>query len=212
MTTAASVLLVVAIVAALVDWVAVAQANKPLEYVCKPLTTAALVGVAATLDPNSSDQRIAFVIALVFSLAGDVALMLPSDRFVVGLASFLLAHLAYIVGFAIAGGSATRAVIGVVVVAVLAIPLARRYLRALSSAGRRELIVPVALYMSAIAAMFVSAIAVGEVLAIAGAYAFYVSDSLIAETRFVGPRSWGPLAIIVTYHVAQVMLVVSLVS
>ncbi len=212
MTTAASVLLVVAVLAALVDWIAVAQANKPLEYVCKPLTTAALVGVAATLDPTSSDQRVAFVIALVFSLAGDVALMLPSDRFVVGLGSFLIAHLAYIAGFAIVGGSTTRTLLGVAVVAVLTIPLARRYLRALSSAGRRELIVPVVLYMGAIAAMFVSAITVGEVLAIAGAYAFYVSDTLIAETRFVGPRSWGPLTIIVTYHVAQVMLVLSLVA
>ena len=212
MTTTASVLLVLAVIAALVDWVAVARENKALEYVCKPLTTAALVGVAATLDPNSADQRIAFVIALVFSHGGDVALMLPKDPFVVGLASFLLAHLAYIVGFAIVGGSITRTVIGLAVVAVLAIPLARRYLRALSSSDRRELIVPVVLYMSAIAAMFVSAITVGQVLAIAGAYAFYVSDALIAETRFVGPRSWGPLTIIVTYHVAQVMLVLSLVA
>lgn len=212
MTTAASVFFVVAVIAALIDWVAVARANKPLEYICKPLTTAALVGVAATLDPASSDQRVAFVIALVFSLAGDVALMLPSDRFVVGLGSFLIAHVAYIVGFAIVGGTTSRLVIGVAVVAVLTVPLARRYLRALSTSDRRELVVPVVLYMSAIAAMFVGAITVGQVLAIAGAYFFYVSDSLIAETRFVGPRTWGQLTIIVTYHVAQAMLVLSLLS
>jgi uncharacterized membrane protein YhhN len=212
MTTAASVFLVVAVVAALGDWIAVARARKPLEYVCKPLTTAALVGVAATLDPASSDQRAAFVVALVFSLAGDVALMVPSDQFVAGLGSFLLAHVAYIVGFAIVGGTTVRAAIGVAVVVLLVAPLARRYLEALSREGRRELVLPVVLYMCAIGAMFASAIMVGEVLAIAGAYSFYVSDALIAETRFVGPRSWGPLAIIVTYHVAQVLLVLSLLS
>ena len=40
-----------------------------------------------------------FVAALVFSLAGDVLLMLPREQFVAGLSAFLVAHLCYIVGF-----------------------------------------------------------------------------------------------------------------
>ena len=45
---------------------------------------------------------IAFVVALVFSLAGDVFLMLPDeDRwFAFGLGSFLLGHIAFVVMFA----------------------------------------------------------------------------------------------------------------
>jgi uncharacterized membrane protein YhhN len=199
-------------VAAVGDWIAVARRHTSLEYLCKPLATAALVGAAATLDPASGDQRTAFVIALVLSLVGDIALMLPSDRFVVGLGSFLLAHIAYIVGFAIIGGDAVEYAVGALVVAVIVVPLARRYLSALSETGRRELVVPVVLYMGAIGVMVASAIAAGNALAIVGAVLFMVSDSLIAETRFVGPRSWGRLAVMVTYHLAQVSLVLSLLS
>ena len=35
----------------------------------------------------------------MFSLAGDVLLMLPRDQFVAGLSAFLVAHLCYIAGF-----------------------------------------------------------------------------------------------------------------
>ena len=47
----------------------------------------------------AADRQVWFVVALVFSLVGDVALMLDSDRFVLGLGAFLVAHVAYIVGF-----------------------------------------------------------------------------------------------------------------
>ncbi len=90
MTSGAWVFLVVAAVFAVGNWIAVARGTKPLEYVCKPATLAALVGVALTLDPVHSDVRAWFVAALVLSLAGDVFLMLPGDRFIPGLISFLL--------------------------------------------------------------------------------------------------------------------------
>ena len=57
MTDAAWVFLVVAAVFAVGDWVAVSRDQARLEYVCKPGTTAALVAVAATLDPAHADQR-----------------------------------------------------------------------------------------------------------------------------------------------------------
>ena len=54
--------------------------------------------VALALDPVHGDMRTWFVIALVFSLLGDIFLMLPSDKFVFGLGAFLLGHVAYTVG------------------------------------------------------------------------------------------------------------------
>jgi len=45
------------------------------------------------------------------------------------------------------------------------------------------------------------------VVGVAGALLFLTSDSLIAEQRFVASRSWQPLAIIVTYHLALAGLV-----
>ena len=41
-----------------------------------------MIGVALTLTPHIEARRWAFVVALVFSLAGDVFLMLPGDFFV----------------------------------------------------------------------------------------------------------------------------------
>jgi uncharacterized membrane protein YhhN len=211
-TTAASVLLGVAVVFAVTDWVAVARGNRRVEYVAKPGATLALVGVAATLDAAHSDTQAVFVAALVASLAGDVFLMLPGDRFVPGLASFLVAQILYTVGFALHAGDAGEYAVGVVVAAALVTPLAVRFVRALRASRRDALVLPVVAYMSAISVMLVSAIASGDAFAVVGALAFVASDSLIAETRFVRPRPWGPVAIMVTYHVAQLGLVLSLLA
>jgi uncharacterized membrane protein YhhN len=207
------VLLGVAIVAAVADWVAVARSRRDVEYVAKPAATLAFAGMAATLDAAHGDTQIVFVAALLASLAGDVFLMLSTsehDRFVPGLASFLVAQLLFTVGFALHGGDAEAYAIGAVVALVVVTPLAVRFVRALLGAGRDALVVPVVAYMSAISAMLVSAIASGNAFAIVGGVAFVVSDSLIAETRFVQPHTWGPVAIMVTYHVALLGLVLSL--
>jgi uncharacterized membrane protein YhhN len=65
--------------------------------------------------------------------------------------------------------------------------------------------------MAVIAAMVTCALASGIVLAAVGAVLFMTSDALIAETRFVGQRRWAPLVIIVTYHLGQAGLTLSLV-
>ena len=211
MTSAAWALLVVAAALAVVDWIGVARGNAVLEYVGKPGALAALVLVALTLDPADGSARAWFVVALVLSLAGDVFLMLPSDRFVEGLGSFLLAHVAYVVGFTRDGGSVALILVVAVPVVIVAGLLGARFLRAATRDGDRWLVGPLVAYMAVIAAMVSCALASGNALAAVGALLFMGSDSLIAETRFVGPRPWGPLAIIVSYHVGQALLTVSLV-
>jgi uncharacterized membrane protein YhhN len=210
-TTAAWVLLVIAALLAAGDWVAVQRGSKRLEYVCKPATTIALLGVALAVDPAHSDTRAWFVAALAFSLAGDVFLMLPRDLFVAGLGSFLVAQLAFGVGYDLHGGSADEYVLGGVLVGAIVALLGARFVRALRRRGHGELLVPVVVYMLAIGFMAVSAVASANAYGVAGALLFVASDSLIAETRFVGERSWGRVAIMVTYHLALAGLVVSLV-
>jgi uncharacterized membrane protein YhhN len=211
MTAAAWALLGVAGLLAVGNWIAVANESKPLEYVCKPGTLAALVGVALALDPTHGDVRAWFVVALVLSLAGDVFLMLPSDRFVAGLTSFLLAHIAYVVGLTRHGGSARALLVAAIPVLIVTGALGARFLRAARAGGHSELTGPVVAYMAVIAAMVTCAFASGIVLAAVGAVLFMTSDALIAETRFVGPRKWAPLVIIVTYHLGQAGLTLSLV-
>jgi uncharacterized membrane protein YhhN len=210
MTAAAGVLLAIAAVCAVIDWVAVHHDHRPVEYVFKPLTLVALTATAVALDPFDSTVRTWFVVALVLSLVGDVFLMLPDDRFVPGLVSFLSAHVAYIVGMILAGLDPLAVIAGVLIVAAAGVVVGQRVL-----AGVRRtapgMLGPVVVYMVVISAMVVGAVGTGRALAIAGALSFYASDSLIAWGRFVKAHDWGRLAVMVTYHVGQALLVLSLV-
>lgn len=210
MNGAAIVLVVLAGVVAVIDWVAVARGDRRIEYVAKPLTMVALVGAASVLDPVDGTARSWFVAALVLSLIGDVFLMLPTDRFVPGLASFLLGHIAYIVGLRFLGTSAAGFLVGVVIVG-LALPLlGARIIQAVRRSDEPDMVIPVSAYIVVISLMVVMAGASGVAVGLAGALSFYVSDALIAWTRFVADLRHGRLAVIVTYHLAQGLLVVSL--
>lgn len=210
MTVQAAALLAVTAVAALVDWWAVARDRRPVEYVFKPLTLAALTATALALDPADPAVRAWFVVALVLSLAGDVLLMLPRDLFVPGLAAFLLAHVAYVVGLALAGVTPGAVVVGLAVVGLALVAVGMPLLR---GARRAEaaLVPPVLAYMLVISAMLATAVGTGRVLAIAGAGLFYLSDALIGWGRFVTAHDRGRLAVMVTYHVGQALLVLSLI-
>ena len=221
--TAFWILVGLAAMAAVVDWVAVARDDRRLEYVAKPAVLGALTVAAAVLPAGHTDlvdRRWWFVAALACCLLGDVLLMLPSDPFVPGLAAFLTGHVLFIVGllqppsplgdppFAFSALGLTVA--AVVVVAATAVP-ASLVFRSLARDGHRALIAPVAVYLVAIATMAVLATNVGVLAAAVGAAFFVVSDAVLAVGRFVRPLPSGKLVVHVTYHLAQVLLVLSLV-
>ena len=219
-TTAAWVWLAVAGVIALGDWIAVVQQRKSLEYVCKPATMVALIGAALALTPEDPTQCGWFIAALVLSMLGDVFLMVPErpigpagsgapaprgvvDTFTLGLGSFLLGHLAYVAGFA-ARGVELRPV---TVLAIVPVFIAPRILR---DAGDMRL--PVGIYMAVIVTMLAYALSSGIVLAGIGAALFVSSDAMIGWSRFVREHAAHKLGIIVTYHTAQALLVLSLAT
>ena len=211
MNSVASALFFAAAIVAGADWFAVARRLKTLEYVCKPLAAVLFVATAMALDPSDSTGRGWTVVALVLCIAGDVFLMLPRDAFVPGLASFAVAQVLFTVGFVVRDLSLTRLVIGTIVVFAGSAVLARRFIAAMRRSGRRELILPVVIYMVVISAMVIGSISAGVVVAVIGAVLFMISDSLIAEERFVRARPWHRLAVIVTYHGALAGLVLGLV-
>jgi len=215
MTTLSTAALVIAVVLAVGDWIAVGRGWRRREYWCKPGATLALVVAAATLNPTYSDVRTLVVIALIASLAGDIFLMLPRDRFVAGLGSFLLAQVLYAVAFSLPGSSGRAYLIAAAVVVAAALPAGLRVVNALAKANHSELIAPVMVYFVAISAMVISALASGNILAGVGAVTFLISDSLIAEDRFVKSRlvqnpAATRVAIMVTYYLAQIAIVLSL--
>ena len=210
MTGAALGWLIVAGLFAIGDWVARATKNDRLEYLCKPATLVALIATALALVPahDLGTRRTWFVVALVCSLAGDVLLMLPSDMFVGGLAAFLVGHLFYVAGFFAHGPAGVAFAVAAAAVVVVVAPVGFRVLRALR--GRRELRIPVAVYMVVISVMLATALATGNVLAGVGAALFVSSDAMIAWNRFVRPFRAADLGIMVTYHLGQAGLVLSL--
>ncbi|MBV8949875.1 MAG: lysoplasmalogenase [Actinobacteria bacterium] len=212
MSAAAWTLLAVAAILAVADWYAVATRTRALEYLAKPATLAVLVALALVLHPQRSGQRPWFVAALVLSLVGDVFLMLPADLFVPGLASFLLAHVGYTVGFDLYMGSTAAIVLSAVAVMVAGAALASRIVPRVLHGEDPALAGPVIAYMVVISVMVGSALAAGPALAATGAVFFYTSDTLIAWDRFVRSRPWLGVAVMVTYHVAQAALVASLAT
>ncbi|MEX2293686.1 MAG: lysoplasmalogenase [Acidimicrobiales bacterium] len=211
MTGAAFLLLTLAFVVAAGDWHAVFHGNKPLEYLCKPLTMVLLFGAALALDPADPTVRAWFLVAIALCLVGDVLLMVPKDMFVLGLGSFLLGHLAYIGGLVASGVDGPRLAVGTGIVVVALLLIGRRIMQGVQRGAEPELTGPVLSYMAVISVMVASAIGSGSAWATAGAVSFYASDALIAWNRFLRETAYGRLVIIVTYHVAQVGLVLSLI-
>ncbi len=211
MNTTALIFIVVGLSFSVLDWIAVARRNKPLEYLCKPLAAMGFLATAIALNPADSSARVWLVVAFVFCVAGDVFLMLPRDAFVPGLASFAVAQVLFTVSFVVSGTTTLRLVIGLVIVVSGSTLLARRFIGALRRTQHLALVAPILIYMTVISAMVIGAIGGGSAATVIGAVLFLISDSLIAEQRFVRQRRWQPMTIIVSYHLALTGLVLGLV-
>lgn len=152
--------------------------------------------------------------ALLASLAGDVALMLP-DAFIPGLVSFLLGHLAYIAllrrgvrWFAHRGALAATLCTG-----------AAMYAWLWRGGLPADLRVPVAVYVLVIALMAAQALGRAAQLqtpaartVALGACVFMASDSVLAIDRFVQPVPLALLWVLATYYAAQFCIVHGMVQ
>ena len=215
MTDAAWVLLALTGVVAAVNWWSVAgtdpgvgREGRWVEWVSKPGAMVGLIAVALAIDPTDGTRRWLFVVALALSLAGDVFLMFPKERFVQGLAAFLLAHLFYIAGLA-RDASLVGVLLAVVPVALFVVLVGGRIVQAVREKDRR-LVPPVIAYLLVISAMVTLALGVGEAIVGLGALLFYASDAMIGWRKFVRRFRFDRVAVMATYHVGQALLVLTL--
>jgi uncharacterized membrane protein YhhN len=197
---------------AVLDWYAVWRASASLERLAKPATMLALIATAIGMGAWDSTAGRWLLAALALSLAGDVALLGDSGpRFLAGLGAFLFGHVAFVAAFLAKGLDQPRwSVVAVLVLGALSATVARRVLPAARREGGWQLAGPVAAYVVVLSAMLVTAWMTGIALVALGATVFAVSDSVLALDRFTGRRSWAPLAVMVTYHVAQALIVLGL--
>lgn len=181
-------------------------------YFLKPLTTTLILLIALlTPQPISFFYKAAISLGLLFSLVGDICLMLPADRFVLGLASFLLAHLCYIAAFATRSGfhATWWLLIPFLVDAAIMLRLLWPYVGQLKA--------PVLIYLLVILTMGWQAAEqwqrveqAGVGLALLGALLFIISDSTLALDRFRKPFPSAHALVLGTYYIAQWLIALSI--
>ena len=199
---------------ALVDWYAVARDDRRTETWAKPLVLSSLIVAALVLGATDTAAGIWLLVALVFGLLGDIALLSDTlPRFRAGVGAFLVGHLAYIASFATLGLTMMPAWswAGLVVLAV-ALIATRSVVPATHRLGGRALSVPVAVYSVVIGAMLLCAWFTGEPLIALGATVFVVSDATLSVDRFVRPIPHARLILMVTYHVGQALIVAGVLA
>lgn len=177
-------------------------------YVLKPLTVVLIILVALqSKHVTGASYTLLVAGGLVCSLVGDVFLMLPRERFVAGLVSFLVAHLFYVAAFASGVGAwSVWWAAGLLVYGVSMLWLLWR--------GFGKLKAAVVVYVAAILLMAWAALsrwpnAGGGAWAAAGALLFVASDSALAWDRFGGKFKGAQAVVLSTYFAAQWLIAVS---
>ncbi|HET7430581.1 MAG TPA: lysoplasmalogenase [Nocardioides sp.] len=198
---------------AVVDWYAVARADRRTETWAKPATLVALIAAALVLGATDSSAGAWLLVALVLGLAGDVFLLGDTDtRFRLGLGAFLLGHLAFVVSFTRLGLDPAGWAWLAWVVLLVCLTATRQVAPATYLRSGWALAAPVALYTVVIGAMVLVAFDTAEPLIAVGATVFAASDSILAVNRFVRPVGWAPVAVMVTYHVGQALIVAGVLA
>ncbi len=181
-------------------------------YIFKPLTTTLIFVLALYLGRNHHNwYKTAILIGLLFSLAGDIFLMLPKDRFIPGLVSFLIAHLFYISAFTVGRG------FGFTWWLLLVLIIYGAGIFYFLKRGLGSLVAPVLVYLIVILTMLWQAgenwLAVQQtpfLLAFAGAILFAFSDSTLAINRFRKKFPAARALVLSTYFLAQWFIVLSI--
>lgn len=199
------ILTILAIISASIHMWGEYQGPDILIYIFKPLTMVFIITIAVLAkEPPSRKYKFAIVAGLLFSMLGDIFLMLPVDLFIAGLLSFLVAQLIYT--YAFHSGRPWRfnllamlpfAVYGVIIFVIL-------------FPGLNGMAIPVAVYVLVILTMAWQAWdqwdelrARWALLAIIGAVLFVISDSVLALNKFGEPFVAARALTLTTYFSAQ---------
>ena len=185
-----------------------------LYQVAKPLLMVTLLLYFLAESKGYPSWRLLVVPALVFSWGGDVFLMLD-DMFIAGLASFLVAHIFYIIAYQKTGAGkgklrpfdiAAFALYGIALMWIL-------------YPGLGGMLIPVMLYALVLLTMGVWAHKRRGATAIAsfryvtaGVILFVISDSLIAVNKFAFDVPGERLLVMSTYIAAQFLIIQGLLK
>jgi len=164
-----------------------------------------------------------FGAGIVLSLVGDVLLMISLDKFFLGgLVAFLLAHVAYVVGFNIPVPEMNFfGIVFALMIGLGGARVIRRILDRLPATGQGKMRLPIIVYSTVISVMLLSAMmklvdiswnANAAVLVAVGAFSFYLSDIILAWNKFVAPIKGGRIYNIGAYHFGQIALIAGVIA
>ncbi len=187
-------------------------------YIAKPAIVMSLLFLfVKTSNLLNKSIRILTIMALVFSLFGDILLMFVAQSqhfFTAGLVTFLLAHIMYILVF-LKHRKKAHSVVGFLVL-LLIYALGLFYLL---KDGLGEMLIPVIVYMIVILGMATTAFLrknkvsrLSHNLVFVGAICFMVSDSILALNKFYQPIPFSNVSIMVTYALAQYLIVLGILK
>lgn len=193
-----------------------------LEVIAKPGVMISLF-IWLSLSTGLSGATLWFGLGIILSLVGDVLLMISLDRFfMLGLVAFLLAHLAYIVGFNIPVPAINFfGIVFAVMIGLGGARVIRRILDRLPATGQGKMRLPIIIYSAVISVMLLSAMmklvdiswsANAAALVGVGAFLFYLSDIILAWNKFVAPIQHGRIYNIAAYHLGQIALIAGVIS
>ena len=212
-----NVLIILAVIFAGLEALALYKGIRKLEFVAKPAVMVCLF-IWLTTTAGLQGALLWFGIGILFSLAGDIALMFIDRFFIVGLVAFLLGHVAYLIGFNIPlPQTVTFWNIGfAIMIGLGSVRVLRRIMESLHAKGQSRLVIPVIVYGVVITLMLLAAMltlfrldwgATAALLVSFGAALFYFSDIILAWNRFVNPIKNGRMLNIGMYHIAQIMII-----
>jgi len=168
----------------------------------------ALAGYGSQLDSTFSKW---VVIALLFSVVGDIFLMLEDKWFVHGLASFLVAHLFYIGGFMTYFAlDLTAGLFSAIILSIISIVFYFIILSNVKEQGGIPMCIAVAVYILVIAGMVWISILSGVKILIIAAILFLISDAVLAYDKFKQAFLLSEHMVMFTYFFAQFLFAISL--
>jgi len=192
------------------------RSRKPARVLPVKTILSCLFILTALVQPHPLPRYHYFILlGLIFCLGGDVFLALQHEKaFLLGLISFLLGHVFYVVGFFQTASHPGWALVGAAGCLVLGGVIYRWLYPHLN-----EMKIPVLLYIIVISAMVAGACGVmgtrqlaltGRTLVFAGALSFYLSDIFVARDRFLKNQFVNRLAGLPLYYLGQFLLAFSI--
>jgi uncharacterized membrane protein YhhN len=181
-------------------------------YLFKPLTTILIILIPVLAAEYISLLTGLILAGLIFSLLGDIFLMLPEDCFLEGLIAFLIAHLFYIAGFLVDQGT-------LAFWPLLPILGLSGVIGWFLYNGMGKMRIPSFIYLGVISVMvwlawsrWISGGQPNQLLGFCGASLFFFSDFILATNRFKVNFKAARALNLTTYYAGQYLIALSVIN